>query len=155
MELGLKDFKGTHIEKCYQQQISMSEQLQKGFSDNVISQDSFCKAMDDLELLEKGKRANIGEIREWSGKKYRKEANGKWLEVSEHGMTKKEHEAHHDKLKEGAAKFNDSNSQFHKDHINRANESLQSSKKLSDKEHSDEEVGITKKKKPSEVKKDR
>lgn len=43
------------------------------------------------DILEKGKSAMVGEIREWSGKKYKKQANGKWLEVSEYGMTKKEH----------------------------------------------------------------
>lgn len=43
------------------------------------------------EILEKGKSAMIGEVREWQGKKYKKQANGKWLEVSELGMTKKEH----------------------------------------------------------------
>lgn len=42
--------------------------------------------------IEKGKKANVGEIREWAGKRYRKQANGEWLEVSEHGVTKKEHE---------------------------------------------------------------
>ena len=52
--------------------------------------DSFEKAI--TEDLSKGKAAPIGEIRIWNGKKYKKQANGKWLEVSEHGMTKKEHE---------------------------------------------------------------
>jgi hypothetical protein len=49
--------------------------------------DQIKKAYDDL--IEKGKKAEIGEIREWGGKRFRKQANGKWLEVSEHGMTKK------------------------------------------------------------------
>jgi len=31
--------------------------------------------------LEKGKKANIGEIREWNGKKFQKQANGKWEEI--------------------------------------------------------------------------
>lgn len=43
--------------------------------------------------IEKGKPANAGEIRVWSGKKMRKQPNGKWVEVSEHGMTKKEHQS--------------------------------------------------------------
>jgi hypothetical protein len=37
-----------------------------------------------------GKPASIGEIREWGGKKFKKQPNGKWVEVSEHGMTKKQ-----------------------------------------------------------------
>lgn len=44
------------------------------------------------ETLEKGKSAQIGEIREWSGKRYKKQANGKWLEVSKYGLTKEEHQ---------------------------------------------------------------
>lgn len=44
------------------------------------------------DSLEKGgKQGMVGEIREWDGKKFKKQSNGKWLEVSEHGMTKKEH----------------------------------------------------------------
>jgi len=42
--------------------------------------------------IQKGKVGMVGEIRTWSGKKYKKQANGKWLEVSEGGATKKEHE---------------------------------------------------------------
>lgn len=43
--------------------------------------------------IEKGHTANIGEIHTWNGKKYKKQANGKWKEVSEsHRMTKEEHE---------------------------------------------------------------
>lgn len=30
--------------------------------------------------IQKGKKANIGEIREWQGKKYQKQADGKWKE---------------------------------------------------------------------------
>jgi len=33
--------------------------------------------------IEKGSKANIGEVREWSGKKFQKQANGEWKEVSE------------------------------------------------------------------------
>ena len=43
------------------------------------------------DMIEKAKKANIGDIRIWNGKKYKKQANGKWMEVSEHGMTKEEH----------------------------------------------------------------
>lgn len=42
--------------------------------------------------LEKANNATIGEIREWGGKKYKKQANGKWMQVSDHGMTKQQHE---------------------------------------------------------------
>lgn len=43
----------------------------------------------------------VGSIHEYNGKKYKKQANGKWLEVSEsHGLTKKEHEFQSDVKKE-------------------------------------------------------
>ena len=43
------------------------------------------------EILQKGKVAMVGEVREWQGKKYKKQVSGKWVEVSEQSMTKKEH----------------------------------------------------------------
>jgi hypothetical protein len=33
--------------------------------------------------LEKGKKANIGEVREWDGKKFQKTASGDWKEVKD------------------------------------------------------------------------
>lgn len=53
----------------------MWEELKKGFADD----------------LQKGVAATIGEVRTWDGKRYKKQANGKWMQVSEHGMTKEEH----------------------------------------------------------------
>lgn len=42
--------------------------------------------------ITKSRRAEVGETRQWKGKSYKKQSNGKWLEVSEsHGLTKKEH----------------------------------------------------------------
>ena len=44
--------------------------------------------------LEKGKKGVVGEIREWSGDKYRKKENGKWEKLSkEHNMSYDEHKA--------------------------------------------------------------
>lgn len=37
-------------------------------------------------------KGELGEIREFEGKFYRKQAEGKWLEVSSDGLTKKEHQ---------------------------------------------------------------
>jgi hypothetical protein len=36
------------------------------------------------DLIEKGKKANIGEIREWGGKRMKKVSEGKWELVNEH-----------------------------------------------------------------------
>lgn len=66
---------------------------------------------------------------EHNGKKYKKQTNGKWMEVSDsHGLTKKEHEG------KGLNSGDDSYA-----HTIR-------STKLSDKEHTDEEVGLGEKK---------
>lgn len=43
------------------------------------------------DLLEKGKAGQVGEIREWSGVKYKKVQSGKWAPVTE-GKTKKDEE---------------------------------------------------------------
>jgi hypothetical protein len=77
----------------------------------------------------------------WGGKKYKKQSNGKWLEVSEHGLSKKEHNEKSKLHKEN------SESQQHsyvkeaqrKESVKHSN----SASKLSDKEYSDEEVGLT------------
>jgi hypothetical protein len=75
-------------------------------------------------------KAMVGEVREWSGKKYKKQSNGKWLEVSEsHGfLTKQEHKKE--------SEF------FRSKHTGNHNLHKKIASKLSDKEHSDEEVGL-------------
>jgi hypothetical protein len=81
--------------------------------------------------IQKGKPAVAGEIREWSGKKMKKQPNGKWVEVSEHGMSKKEHE--------GEAKDYDSGGDK-KGNSKRSQMEKESASKLSDKEYDDEEL---------------
>lgn len=89
----------------------------------------------------------------YNGKKYRKQSNGKWLEVSTEGMTKKEHEA---KAKEHDSNVNaimsdDSIPYFKaaKD-VREAKNHRDLSEDLSDKERTDEEVGLGAKKKDEE-----
>jgi len=53
------------------------ENFEKGF----LTEEIFLESMD---LLEKGKRGSIGEIREWNGKKFMKTANG-WKPVKGEG----------------------------------------------------------------------
>ena len=87
------------------------------------------------------KKEDLGSIHEYNGKKYKKQANGKWLEVSEHGMTKKEHEQeikYHQKVEENKGnevsdrrKAQDEQDKHHK-----------LASKLSDKEYTDDEVGL-------------
>lgn len=77
-----------------------------------------------------------GEIRDWGGKKYKKQPNGKWLEVSEHGMTKKEHVFQYGKHLKDAEERGVSD-EDHKKHIREANNHDTIQEKLSDKEYDD------------------
>ena len=108
-------------DKCNEIQKAQQEHIQKSFGSDI--------GKSWVNDLIKAKAANIGDIHIWNGKRYKKQPNGKWLEVSEsHEMTKKEHS---DKgLHSGDESWA---------HTLRAN-------KLSDKEYSDEEVGLGRKK---------
>lgn len=102
-----------------------------------------------IELLEKaGKNAVIGEVRTWGGKKYKKQSNGKWMQVSEsHGMTKKEHEArvpfHHAKT---LGKVNNQKMADEQDkHFEEEEKHKTAASKLSDKEYDESELSGEKK----------
>lgn len=98
----------------------------------------------------KAHAASIGEIRKWGDKSYKKQANGKWMEVSEHGMTKKEHEesgTNHmrfaDKigLNSSAQDFESHHFQStYKEHRKEQEKHKLSASKLSDKEHDESEL---------------
>lgn len=88
------------------------------------------------EDIQKGQKAAIGETRIWNGKKYKKQANGKWLEVSESGHTKREHERFH-KEAEDDKKKPSNKGEINQTAISEASEyHKRVSSKLSDKEHS-------------------
>lgn len=92
----------------------------------------------------------VGDIHEHNGKKYKKQANGNWLQISDHGMTKEEH-----KSKDKKRKLSDSLLSIpeYKKKYEEADKHKEQASKLSDKEHSDEEVGLVKQ--PSEKKEER
>lgn len=103
------------------------EEFEKSFTP---SEKAFLNSLG--EVIEKGHAANIGEVHTWNGKQYKKQPNGKWLEVSEsHGMTKKQHEVEARSSSNSYSNEGYFASEKHKDSAN----------KLSDKEHTDEEVG--------------
>jgi len=56
----------------------------------VSHQGPITKLLLSSEKLEKGKGAQVGEIREWNGKKYKKDAGGKWSLVTNPRNSKKE-----------------------------------------------------------------
>ena len=98
-----------------------------------------------LDVIEKSKSAVTGEIREWSGKKYKKQPNGKWLEVSEsHGKNWKEHEREADKIIDEGRKTTHKPKEV-ESFEREADTHYEHAEKLSDKEHSDEEVGLSEK----------
>lgn len=58
------------------------ERIEKSYKAGNISEGEFIKATTiAIEILEKGKGAQIGEIREWSGKKYQKQSDKSWKPV--------------------------------------------------------------------------
>jgi hypothetical protein len=63
----------------------MEQTIVDNFEKGKITEELFLGSMN---ILEKGKRGVVGEIREWSGKKYQKTATG-WTPVKE-GVKKKE-----------------------------------------------------------------
>lgn len=73
--------------------------------DKDEAMDRLCKSImpdDTADILEKGKKADIGEIRDWGGHKYQKTAAG-WIMIGKSGQTKSENKdinskvAEHDK----------------------------------------------------------
>lgn len=76
----------------------------------------------------------VGSIHEHNGKKYKKQSNGKWVEVSEHGMTKKEHEfkeSSHRTMKEKVQHWGKAHEE------NEEKKHQEAASKLSDKEYDD------------------
>lgn len=141
-----------------QAQRARRENILKGFSNiEDVKEDLIQKSEQDSELnpfeefekseedeFEKGgKPAVAGEIRTWGGKKYKKQLNGKWLEVSEYGLTKKEHEGEIKNLQKTEENKGNEISDRRRAQDEQEKQHKASSK-LSDKEHSDEEVGIKK-----------
>ena len=95
------------------------------------------------EFEKGGKKGILGEIREHNGKKFKKVGEGKWLEVSEHGMSKKEHLEEKRKAKiSSETAFREARRKDLDKYDSEQDKHHYSASKLSDKDHSDEEVGV-------------
>ena len=93
----------------------------------------------------------VGSIHEHNGKKYKKQANGKWLEASEsYGMTKKEHEIQRANFLSNSKNMEGKDEDASSASFNAAKLAEKHISKLSDKEHTDEEVGLGSKKEDSQ-----
>jgi len=68
--------------------------------------------------LEKGRKAQIGEIRDWKGQKYQKQASGQWVPVRQGngGVGKKENNSFYNKRLDVLDKL-------HKEHLDKINDS--------------------------------
>jgi hypothetical protein len=79
----------------------MEQMIVDNFEKGKITEELFLGGMN---VLEKGKRGQIGEIREWSGKKYQKTATG-WAPVKGGGSGFSDNKkAENDKSKQGGEK---------------------------------------------------
>ena len=85
--ISVRDY--THLNGIESPNLLTPETMEKTIVDNFekgkITEELFLGGMN---VLEKGKRGQIGEIREWSGKRYQKGANG-WTPVKEGGAAGK------------------------------------------------------------------
>ena len=104
------------------------------------------KKINDLKAEKTDKKeAKSDDVHEHGGKHYKKQANGKWLEVSKtHGKTKDQHEKEYKQNVHLSFGY-DKEPALAQKHFNQSEEHKMIAKKLSDKEHSDEEVGLDKK----------
>jgi hypothetical protein len=112
---------------------NIDQNLQKGMSpDEAIE-----------NVLQKSKKANVGEVHTWNGKRYKKQSNGKWLEVSEHDRTHSFLMETSAILKRKAQERRDfgipyAAGEYEKDSIYWKEQAS----KLSDKEYEDHEIGL-------------
>jgi len=70
----------------------INNQIKQNILNSYKTQEETISKNIKMDLIVKGKKAVVGEVREWSGKKYKKQGNGKWVEISDKGKTRKEHE---------------------------------------------------------------
>lgn len=103
------------------------------------NEENINKALGLYSDLVKAKPASVGEIRQWGNKKYKKQPNGKWIEVSEHGMTKKEHEFESD-LHDEKSKDSGFNSKHQEESKDKSGYHKNVASKLSYKEYDESEL---------------
>ena len=80
------------------------------------------------------------EIKEFKGKRYKKQPNGKWMEVSEYDMTKKEHQMKGNSVRHEYYKKGDSMGDWDKNKVENASKHFKEASKLSDKEYDENEL---------------
>jgi len=80
------DVDAEEIEKAFNDMTAPKEEKEdietEDDDDDDEVEDDEVEKSENLDLI-KGKAAMVGEIREWGGKKYKKDAGGKWTEVTE------------------------------------------------------------------------
>jgi len=142
---------GKDVEKLMSGTREERQKIQKEYF-NKIKEDKKDGGKEELSSHKSG------DTIEHNGKKYKKQANGKWLEVSEQGMTSDEHRNKSREINREIDRLSSYGSGFSTFGFREMDEKQKvadahktASSKLSDKEYTDEEVGLGKKK---EVKKE-
>lgn len=101
------------------------------------------KTIKELISESKLKEPELSKVIEKDGKKYKLQSNGKYLEISEQGMTKKQHERDRDYFSKRAASEGRVNSKTSEENVRKHHTAAS---KLSDKEFTKEELeGVAKK----------
>lgn len=130
-----------------------SKGMEPHFESSEIDKNKLSQEKSHLEVTSKPKQevkvsdfgiaGKVGIIHEHNGKKYKLQSNGKWLEVSEHGMTKKEHEEAKAKAKIGSeTAFREVRRKDLEKYDEEQDIHHNAKSKLSNKEYTDEEVGL-------------
>lgn len=86
--IGTKEKNGKTVPNCVLKKGEEDESEEEKIEDEALAKSKAHEVLGlaefSLETLEKGKKATVGEVREWSGKKYQKGADG-WKEIKEGG----------------------------------------------------------------------
>lgn len=97
-DISINKYKGNTIEKGFSNSVEgrPEDLVFNNFEKGVISPDEFSKALDTLDVLEKGKKAQVGEIRvRAGGAKYKKTVHGWVLQSFAGEGSDQKNEMHH------------------------------------------------------------
>jgi hypothetical protein len=141
-----KEIKGKEGRFSYEDELGLSKVSSPSpNAGDDIRKSNYQEALDNLFTndISKGRAASVGEIRVWGGKKFRKQANGKWVEVSDQGKTRKEHVKLGNKNPYKTSAKTVAERKELEDRFNRHRNTHHSlASKLEDKEYTDEELGV-------------
>lgn len=84
-EIKQSDYDRSGLEKGFTSPTHTAEEiLDNNLQKGLISESEFCLSFETLDIIKGGKRAQVGETREWKGTKYKKNLKG-WEKVKKVG----------------------------------------------------------------------